>query len=124
METFRELEGTRFLINFVHVKLLCSAGGSKLTTLDKFVYKTPKPPVGRPVQKKRSQLTRPRATPLVSKNQVNLKQPAASIEQVSTGKQPIVAETVLKQPATMKGQVSIGKKPVVAESAPKCKPQV
>lgn len=92
------------LIYSFHGKLWCFAGEFKLSTLDKYVHKTPKPPIGRPVQKKGSVLPSLRVTPSVSKNQVNL---------VNS-----------KQPATSKQQVSIGKQPIVAETAPKSKPQV
>ncbi|KAG0553297.1 hypothetical protein KC19_12G000100 [Ceratodon purpureus] len=90
-------------------------GGSKLTTLDKYVYKTPKPPTGRPVQRKRSNLqSRPRVLPSVFTNEglSTLKQSGVFKEPVLAGKQPIVAEFVQKsKPQVLSNQDTLPRLP-------------
>lgn len=76
------------------------AGGNRLGTLDKYVHRSLKLPTTCPVKKKRSVFqTKLRAAPLAPNYQIPpliSKQPTGNKEQVSAGKQPVVAESVHK----------------------------
>nr|XP_024386396.1 uncharacterized protein LOC112287553 isoform X3 [Physcomitrium patens]XP_024386398.1 uncharacterized protein LOC112287553 isoform X3 [Physcomitrium patens] len=76
------------------------SGGNRLGTLDKYVHRSLKLPTTCPVKKKRSVFqTKLRAAPLAPNYQIPpliSKQPTGNKEQVSAGKQPVVAESVHK----------------------------